>query len=123
MSALHRLRRHGTGLLGRVLLLWFALTLGAAIAAPIVKPAALELVCTSAGAMKFIVTDDEGLPTAGAAHLDCPLCMPAGAPPPVMPGALPVLPQAPRHVAPLARAAHRRVAAAPPLPARGPPAA
>lgn len=123
MSTLQRLRRHGAGLLGRVALLWFALSLGAAIAAPIVRPVALELVCTSSGAMKLVVTGDEGLPTAGAAHLDCPLCMPAGAPPPVVPGALPALPQAPRHVAPLAATAHRRVAAAPPLPARGPPAA
>ena len=123
MSTLQRFRRHGAGLLGRLALLWFALSLGAAIAAPIVRPVALELVCSSSGAMKLVVTGDESLPTAGAAHLDCPLCMPAGAPPPVVPDALPALPQAPRHVAPLARTAHRRVAAAPPLPARGPPAA
>ena len=122
MSTLHRLRQQGAGLLGRLVLLWFALTVGAAIAAPIVSPPTLELVCSSTGAAKIVVRTDAGVPTSGAAHLDCPLCLPTGAPPPVVPAIRPALPQAPSH-APRAVLAVRRVAATtPPLPARGPPA-
>jgi hypothetical protein len=107
--------------LGRLVLLWFALSLGAAIASPVVHPQALDLVCSSAGAIKVVVQTEDGVQDLGATHLDCPMCLLTGAPPPAPPQALP-------HPLPLAHAVQpipaARIAAATaaPLPARGPPA-
>ena len=107
--------------LGRLVLLWFALSLGAAIASPIVHPQALELVCSTAGAIKVVVQTEDGAQDLGATHLDCPMCLLTGAPPPAPLQALP-------HPLPLAHAVQpipaARIAAATaaPLPARGPPA-
>lgn len=121
MTPLQRLRRHGAGLLGRGVLLWFALTLGAAMAAPMVNAPALELVCSSAGALKLVVPTDGGVPSSGASHLSCPLCTPTGAPPPVAPGVVAAAPQVPSLPLPSVPAQCMAAAAAPPLPARGPP--
>lgn len=107
--------------LGRLVLLWFALSLGAAIASPIVNPQALELVCSSAGAVKAVVQTEDGAKELGATHMDCPLCLLTGAPPPTRVATLP-------HPLPLGHAVRpipaARIAAATaaPLPARGPPA-
>ncbi|MFT4266287.1 MAG: hypothetical protein QM586_03540, partial [Xenophilus sp.] len=91
MTRLHRLRTSARGLLGRAVLLWFALACGAAIASPLVHPQAMERVCSAAGAVKVVVRTDEGVQRMGASHLDCPMCLPTGAPPPAAPA--PVLPQ------------------------------
>ena len=104
--------------LARLVLAWFALSLGVAIASPLVQPKAMQLVC-SGSAMKLVIQGgDEG--QAPATHtLDCPLCAAASAPPPAVEPA-PV-------VQPLARAVQSIPAAdlaartAAPLPARGPP--
>ena len=65
--------------LTRLVLVWFALFLGAAIASPIVKPQPLQWVCGGAGALKVVAGgDDDGTATAGHT-LDCPLCAPGGA--------------------------------------------
>lgn len=111
----HRLRR-----LCSLVLLWFVASLGVAMASPVVHPRAMELVCSAAGAVKVIVHTDEGTQDMGMGHMDCPLCMLAGAPPPT-----PVLPMP--SILPLALAVQpipaARIAAATaaPLPARGPP--
>lgn len=122
MSTLHRLRRQGAGLLGRLTLLWFALSLTAAIAAPIVHPPVLERVCSSAGTARVVAQTGDGAPATGTAHLDCPLCLPTGAPPPVALDARPALPRPSSRALP-AVAASPIVAAtdAAPPPARGPP--
>lgn len=116
---LHRLAR---GLLGRAVLLWFALSMGAAIASPLVHPQAMELVCSAMGAVKVVVKTDDGVQEMGATHMDCPLCVSMGAPPPVAP--LLQLPQAQPLGAALQpiKAARLAAATAAPLPARGPPA-
>jgi hypothetical protein len=112
-------RRPGVGLV-RGLLIAFLLSLGVAIASPIVKPQAMELICSGTGIVKAIVHTDEGVQEMGAGHLDCPLCVLAGAPP--VPGSV-----APPTVQPLGHAVQpipaARIAAATraPLPARGPP--
>ncbi len=104
------------------MLAWFVLSLGVAVASPVVKPRAMELVCSAAGAVKVIVQTDDGAQEMGASHVDCPLCVLTGAPPPAAP--LAVVPT----VQPLGRAVQSipaaRIAAATaaPLPARGPPA-
>ncbi len=108
-------------LLGRLVLLWFVLSIGAAVASPLVNPQALELVCSSVGEVKVIVQTDDGGEELGAAHMDCPLCIPSGdAPPPAMVALPPAVLALGRAVQPIPAA---RIAAATgaPLPARGPP--
>jgi hypothetical protein len=108
-------------LLHRWVLAWFMLSLGVAVAAPLVHPQSLELVCSSAGMVKVVVHTEEGAQESGRLAMDCALCTVTGAPPPAA-GAL----HAPRPL-PLARAVQSipsaRIAAATrsPLPARGPP--
>jgi hypothetical protein len=107
-------------ILHRCVLAWLLLSLGVAVAAPMVHPQAIELVCSAAGAIKVVVHTDDGAQEVGVSHLDCPLCTPTGAPPPTPSFALPT-------PLPLSRAVQSipaaRIAAATsaPLPARGPP--
>jgi len=112
--------RHFT-FISRLVLAWFVLSLGVAVASPIVKPQDILLVCSGSGAMKVLVQSDDGSTTELASNsMDCPLCAPMGAPPPV---ARVVVESA----QPLAYAlqsipsAHIAARTAAPLPARGPP--
>ena len=119
-----RTTRH-LGLVGRCVLLWLALSMGVAIASPIVHPQSLELVCASAGVVKLMVQTDDGAQELGlelgAGHLDCPLCLLSGAPPlPSRAADLPMLPPQAHALRPI-EAARRVAATAAPLPARGPP--
>lgn len=108
--------------LGRLVLLWFVLSLGVAVASPLVYPQAMELVCSSAGAVKVIVQTDDGAQELGASHMDCPLCVLTGAPPPAQPlAAVPPI-QPLGHAVQSIPAARLAAATAAPLPARGPPA-
>lgn len=107
-------------LLGRVVLWGFVLSLGVAAASPLVRSQALELVCSSVGAVKMVVHTPDGVQEIGASHLDCPLCLPGGAPPQAAPGyAGPTAPPLGRLVRSVEAA--RVALAAAPLPARGPP--
>ncbi|WP_295854227.1 DUF2946 family protein [uncultured Xylophilus sp.] len=106
-------------LIARLVLVWYALTLGAAIASPIIAPQAMEMVCSSAGGMKMVVNGD-ATDTDKSYKLDCPLCagtavIPAFVQAPV------VSPQPLAHaMRPLARA-HIAGMVGAPLPPRGPP--
>ncbi|WP_440532754.1 DUF2946 family protein [Variovorax sp. YR566] len=114
------LRRPGVGLI-RWVLLWFALSLGVAIASPVVHPQTVELVCSNAGSVKAIVHTDDGAQELGAGHMDCPLCVLNGAPPATTPTVeLPALMPLARAVQPIP-SAHVAAVTAAPLPARGPP--
>jgi hypothetical protein len=108
--------------LARLVLLWFALSLGAAVASPLIKPQAMELVCSGSGAMKLLVKSDDGSSKeTGSFTLDCPLCAASSAPPPL--AQLATRPaQALTHVLQPIAAAHIAFFTAAPLPARGPPA-
>lgn len=113
--------RHARDLV-RFVLAWFVLSLGVAMASPVVHPQEMELVCSAAGAIKVIVQTDDGARELGASHLDCPMCVLTGAPPPVaqadyVPGILPL-----GHAVRSIPAARLAAATAAPLPARGPPA-
>lgn len=117
---MHALRTSSTLL--RLVLAWFVLSLGAAMASPVVAPKTLAMVCSDSSAMKYIVLDQNGDVVDPAAHtLDCPMCMPASLP------AVTVLAPV-RQPQPLAHALTRieeaRIAAlvGAPLPPRGPPA-
>ena len=108
----------------RFVLVWFALSIGAAVASPWVHPKAMDWVCSGSGAMKWVVVDDAADSDAAATvvqhTLDCPMCASFTAPLP--------LTRVPSWTAsPLAQAlqpltaAHIAAATAPPLPSRGPP--
>ena len=70
--------------LARLVMVWFALTLGISVASPFVSPQTLEMICSASGGMKMIVVGDDGQQaTANGQHaLDCPLCLGIAAPPP-----------------------------------------
>jgi hypothetical protein len=104
----------------RFVLVWFALSMGVAIASPIVNPHGMDLVCTSTGNMKLVVPgDDDG---AASSHtLDCPLCASISAPPPAFNTSL-TQPSPLAHATQPLAAAHIAAVTAPPLPSRGPPA-
>ncbi len=107
--------------LAKFILVWFALSIGVAIASPIIKPQNIELICSGSGAMKLLAIADDGSSVATPGNmLDCPLCAQTSAPPPVtQPHAKPAQPltYALRGI-PAAHIAERTAA---PLPARGPP--
>lgn len=105
--------------LARFVLVWFALSIGVAIASPLVKPQALELVCSGAGAIKLVKTDGDA--KVSGHTLDCPLCAAVGAPPPAH-LAQPVQARPLGHALLPLVSAHIAGRTAAPLPARGPPA-
>ncbi len=117
---MHALRT--SAFLARLVLAWFALTLGVAVASPVVHPGSMQLICSDSGMVKLVAIDDDGQP-ASASHqtLDCSLCL--GTAPPPRP-ADSTVPQ----VQPLAHALKPHVAAhiaalvGAPFPPRGPPA-
>lgn len=106
--------------LARFVLVWFALSIGVAIASPIVKPQAMELICSGSGAMKLLVKTDDGAKELSGHTLDCPLCATLSAPPPVVRLSVAPLPPLAHALQPMA-AAHIAGRTAAPLPARGPP--
>jgi hypothetical protein len=107
--------------LARMLLAWFVLVVGIASLAPALHAASADSICEPPSAIAG--TPDTGdRVDAGAAHtLQCPLCLPMGAPPgtPTV-RAQPVQPLG--HALRPVPAAHIASLTAAPLPARGPPA-
>ena len=110
-----------TAFLARLVLAWFVLSLGVAIASPVVKPQALELICSGAGVVKLVSQGDDSESPAGMHTLDCPLCATTGAPPVASPDAL-ALPSPLGHAVQPIPSARIAALTAAPLPARGPPA-
>jgi hypothetical protein len=115
-----RTLRHFT-FLSRLVLAWFVLSLGIAVASPIVKPQDILLVCTGSGAMKMLVKAADGTASEATGNtMDCPLCAPMVAPPPVDQWAAePAQPLA--YALQAIPSAHIAARTAAPLPARGPP--
>jgi len=122
MNLLHTLRN--TPWLARLALLWFALTLGAAVASPMVQPQQELVICTGAGMLKVVLADDGTVTTAAATDtgdsLFCPLCLVGGAPPPFVLTDL-AAPQPLSHVPQSIPAAIIAAKSAAPPPARAPP--
>ena len=122
MTLLHTLRN--TPWLAKLALLWFALTLGAAVASPIVNPQTELVICTGAGMLKVVLADDGTVTTAATAAagdaLFCPLCLLGSAPPLAQVDTVQAL-QPVSHVLPYIPAAHIAALTAAPPPARGPP--
>jgi hypothetical protein len=110
------------GQIGRWVLLWFVLSLGVAVASPLVNPQAMELVCAGAGTIKVVVHTEDGAQDVGSgSHMDCPLCVLTGAPPPPVAAATFDLPLPLGRVVQPIPAARLAAATAAPPPARGPP--
>lgn len=122
MPALQLLQSLRTAhLLARFVLVWFVLSIGVAMASPLVKPQAMELICSGAGVMKVLVKSDDGSQEVAGHTLDCPLCASSSAPPPAV--RLSAEPRQPlAYVLQSIPAAHIAALTAAPLPARGPPA-
>lgn len=121
MPRMHLLRT--SSMLARLILAWFVLTLGAAIASPLVRPQALELVCTTGSTAKLVVLGDGSPDAPSAPHgLDCPLCLHFGTPPSQAQSLAVVHPQPLAHALPPIVAATLAAIAGAPLPPRGPPA-
>ena len=103
-----------------LLLVLYMTSLGVAVASPLVNPQGMELICSGSGAIKVLLKTDDGARELRSHTPDCPLCVQAGSPLPVVQAQVP----APH---PLSHALQPIVAAdiawrtAAPLPARGPP--
>ena len=107
--------------LARLVLVWFVLSIGVAVASPLVSPQGMALICSGSGAMKVLVKTADGATEASSHSLDCPLCASIGAPPPVartVAAPDPTLGYVFQPI-PVVRIASLTAA---PLPARGPPA-
>jgi hypothetical protein len=106
--------------LARLVLAWFALSLGVAAASPVVNPQAMELIC-SGGAVKVLVKTADGVKEMSGHSLDCPVCLAVSTPPPT-----PLLDAQPAQPLSYALrtipAAHIAWLTAAPPPGRGPPA-
>lgn len=84
-----------TRLFARWVLACFVFSLGVAVASPLIKTQAMQLVCTGAGTMTLVTTTDDGSVATDSSTLDCPLCANLSAPPPsFLPPATPVFDQA-----------------------------
>lgn len=106
--------------LARLVLVWFALFIGAAVASPLVKPTDLQMVCSASGGMKMVVSSDDGAELSMTSGMDCPLCASGAAPLPT--SSLPEISPSPlAHALRPLVAAHIASLTAPPLPSRGPP--
>jgi hypothetical protein len=118
MSLLHTLR--SSPWLARLALLWFALTLGAAVASPLVHPQSELVICSGVGMQKVVLNDDGTLTTSSASGMSCPLCLIGGAPPQA--AALTLAPtHSLGHVLHSTLVSHIAALTAAPPPARGPP--
>ena len=111
----------------RAVLAWFVLSVGLAVAAPVLQPQTLSLVCSAAGSVKLVATGDlneqsgPAAPMATHHTLDCVLCLALAAPPSVACHQAATAPL-PTGLLPSLSGTHISGLTAAPPPARGPPA-
>jgi hypothetical protein len=120
MSLFHSLR--SSHKLARLALLWFALTLGAAVATPVIHPQEELVVCSGVGLQKVLVNADGSVSSSTDSGISCPLCLIGGAPPPATLHRLAAA-HTTAHALPATQAAPIKARSATPPPARGPPQA
>lgn len=106
--------------IARMVLVWFALFMAAAIASPIVHPTDTQMVCSSTGGMKMVAMDNEGADANTATTMDCPLCAAVAIPLQAASVRL-EKPSVLAHSLQPITSAHIASVTAPPLPSRGPP--
>ena len=108
-------------LLLRLVLAWFVVVLGVAVASPFVHPVSMQLVCSAGGNVTVVAVDEDGRPLQAGQHtLDCSLCLPAALPLPIA-HALPDASLLPAHEPLFMVAASLAARVGAPLPPRGPP--
>jgi hypothetical protein len=116
---MHALRT--SSLLARLVLAWFALTLGVAGASPLVHPQAMQIVCTAAGGARIVVVGDDGQAVKMGQHsFDCSLCFAATPPPPAVQLPEPLVQPLAHALKPVFAARIAALVGAP-FPPRGPP--
>lgn len=120
MSLLQTLRR--ANWMARLALLWFALTLGVAVASPMVNPLAELLICGSVGMVKVTLNADGALSAEHNNEAHCPLCVAGGAAPPAFASVQPMPVQALTYVLPGRVIVVMTASTAALPPSRGPPA-
>ena len=119
MQPMHLLRT--SSMLARLVLAWFVVTLGVAVASPMVHPQAMQLVCSDGGSVKLVVMGDDEAGQGVHHTLDCPQCLAVSLPAP--PATLRVLaPQPMAHALHPFVTAHIAALLGAPLPPRAPPA-
>ena len=105
-----------------LVLVWFALFVGSAMASTLINPGTLQMVCSSDGGMKMVDTGGGDGDVKLGKTMDCPLCASVTTPPATTrSGHLHALSTLAHALQPVA-AAHLASITAPPLPSRGPPA-
>jgi hypothetical protein len=120
MTPLQTLRN--TTWLARLVLLWFALTLGVAVASPMVVSHDASVICTSAGMVKLTVNSDGSLGTELDSAAHCPLCVVGSSAPPMSVAVVSETYQPTALVLQSMPATYVGASTAPPPPSRGPPA-
>lgn len=115
---MHTLRT--SKLIAQLVLVWFALFVGAAIATPYLQPGGLQMVCASGGGVKLVNASGEEGNGPASAGMDCPLCA-SVSPLPTPPGLSFEPPSRLAHALQPTVVARMASATAPPLPSRGPP--
>lgn len=66
----------------RLVLVWFVLSLGVAVASPLLQHQSMQLVCADSGAMKLVISSEDGSEAPKSHTLDCSLCVATAPPPP-----------------------------------------
>lgn len=98
------------------------LSMGVAMASPLVQPRSMELICAGGGGAKLVLHSEGALPSHGNGGMDCLLCLVESAPPTAAPvpwaGGSPLAgaPAQPPPVSVLVSAAALPPARAPPVP-------
>ena len=107
--------------IAKLVLVWFALFLGSAIASTVIQSDHLQMVCATGGVMKMVDSSSDDGELKASASMDCPLCAPLIPPP--APEARVLEPVNPLgHVLRTLPSAHIAGLTGAPLPPRGPPA-
>ncbi len=108
-------------LITRLVLVWFALFIGVAVASPWVQPQAAQMVCTAMG-MKMVAAEEGSTDKAQTvSSMDCPLCAHVVALPLPVAGRFDVSSALAYALRPIP-SAHIAWLTGSPLPPRGPPA-
>lgn len=107
--------------LARLVLVWYVLFVGVSMLAATLQPKTMDVVCSSMGVMKVVVSDD-GSDAKVRTVMDCPLCAHAAPalPQPSLAASVP-FDDARAHIVQRLPEAVLLSRTAPPLPSRGPP--
>lgn len=119
----HNTRMHSlrtSKFIARLVLVWFALFWGSAIASTVIKPGSMQIVCSAGGGMKMVDMSGDDGEIKASVSMDCPLCASVTVPPPLLAGHFEKRSPLAHALHPIA-AAHMASVTAPPLPSRGPP--